>query len=182
MKVDTGMIDPEQALGSQAAERMTVAFPLKASVGYQLRATNRMMQRLLQARIEPYGVTLGMWYFLRALWEEDGLTQSELSQRVGTMEPTTLSAIAGMERDVLVTRKRNAQDRRKINISLTQRGRELADDLVPVAKSVVDAAVKGFNQREVDFLLALLAEMQRNIGSALRSNGLEEAPEPDDLA
>src|ERR671912_2557274 len=99
MKVDTGTINTEMALNSQAAERTSVAFPLEASIGYQLRATNRLIQRLLQSRIAPYGVTLGMWYFLRALWEEDGLTQSELSQRVGTMDPTTLSAIAGMERE-----------------------------------------------------------------------------------
>ena len=177
MKVDTETIDTEKALDSQAAERTRVAFPLEASVGYQLRATNRLIQRLLQSRIAPYGVTLGMWYFLRALWEEDGLTQRELSQRVGTMEPTTLSAIAGMEREGLVTRKRNEQDRRKINILLTQRGRELADELVTLAKGVVETAVEGFSLREVDLLLALLSEMQRNIELALRSHSIDEEPE-----
>src|SRR4051812_49258700 len=126
MGMDTCGDDGEQIMRPQDAERARVTFPLEASVGYQLRTTNRMMQRLLQTRIEPYGITLGMWYFLRALWEEDGLTQRELSQRIGTMEPTTLTAIAGMERAGLVTRKRNEQDRRKINVSLTQRGRDLA--------------------------------------------------------
>ena len=87
-------------------------FPLVSSVGYQIRATHRLLQRRLQARIEPHGVTLGMWYFLRALWEEDGLTQSELSRRVGTMEPTTLTAIQTMQRKGLVRRIRSKQDRR----------------------------------------------------------------------
>ena len=63
---------------------------LEDSVGNQIRMTHRALQRFLQSRIGPYGVTLGMWYFLRALWDEDGLTQAELSRRIGTMEPTAM--------------------------------------------------------------------------------------------
>ena len=173
MGTDTCATDPEQAPGFQAAEKASVTFPLETSVGYQLRTTNRLMQRLLQTKIEPYGITLGMWYFLRALWEEDGLTQRELSQRIGTMEPTTLTAIAGMERGGLVTRKRNEQDRRKINVFLTQRGRDLATESIPLAIKVVETSVKGFSQREVDLLLALLIEMQNNITAALSSEGVD---------
>ena len=67
--------------------------PLEKSVGYQVRMTHRALQRYLQVKIGPHGVTLGMWYFLRILWREDGLTQRELSYRIGTREPTTLIAI-----------------------------------------------------------------------------------------
>ena len=55
--------------------------PFAESVGYQVRTTHRALQRFLQFKIEPHGITLGMWYFLRALWHEDGLTQRELSNR-----------------------------------------------------------------------------------------------------
>jgi hypothetical protein len=89
------------------ADRTQADFPVTVSVGYQIRATHRALQRFLLLKIEPHGVTLGMWYFLRALWTEDGLTQRELSRRVGTMEPTTLSAIVKMERIGLVKRSRN---------------------------------------------------------------------------
>ena len=97
--------------------RRTVAeaeLPFAESVGYQVRATHRALQRFLQFKIEPHGITPGMWYFLRALWHEDGLTQRELSVRVGTMEPTTLSAILIMEKKGLVRRVRDASDRRKL--------------------------------------------------------------------
>ena len=105
---------------------MQVHFPLEASVGYQVRMVYRAMQRLLQSRIEPHGVTLGMWYYLRALWSEDGLTQSELSRRIGTMEPTTRGAIQAMERSTLVKRVRSKDDRRKVHIRLPKKGRDLS--------------------------------------------------------
>jgi len=40
-----------------------------------LRDTQRALSRLLASRIADYGVSIGQWYFLRALWDEDGLTQ-----------------------------------------------------------------------------------------------------------
>jgi DNA-binding MarR family transcriptional regulator len=137
--------------------------PLDRSVGYQIRVTHRLIQRALQARVEQHGVTLGMWYFLRVLWETDGITQSELSQRVGTMEPTTLSAIRDMERNGFVERVPNEADRRKIDIYLTERGRALQRQLLPSGIEVVERAVHGMTEREVTMLLSLLACMQRNL-------------------
>jgi DNA-binding MarR family transcriptional regulator len=135
------------------------------SVGFQVRMTHRMMQRALQAKIAPAGATLGMWYFLRALWNEDGLTQRELSDRTGTMEPTTMSAIQSMEEKGLVERVRNKSDRRKINVFLTEKGRALEQDLLPVAADVVATAIKGFSVRDVATLLDLLSTIQANLAA-----------------
>ena len=140
-----------------------VSFPVETSVGYQIRVTHRMLQRYRQVLVAPHGVTAGMWFFLRVLWTEDGLTQRELSRRVGTMEPTTLVALRAMERDGLIKRVRNTNDRRKVNIYLTPRGRALEKALLPLAIAVVDKAVSGFSQRDVRLLLDMLARIQDNL-------------------
>jgi DNA-binding MarR family transcriptional regulator len=145
----------------------SVELPLSRSVGYQIRTTHRLIQRYLQLRIHPHRVTLGMWYFLRVLWNEDGLTQRELSNRVGAMEPTTLSAILSMENRGLVKRVRDSHDRRKWNIFLTSKGRKLKDLTLPLAADVVNEAVAGFSEQEIDLLLKLLGAIQSNIGSRL---------------
>lgn len=141
--------------------------PFSDSVGYQIRATHRALQRFLQLKIEPYGVTLGTWYFLRALWDEDGLTQRELSRRVGTMEPTTLSAILNMEKMGLVRRVRNKRDRRKLHVCLTVKGRAFRRQLIPLAKDVVATAVQGLSPAETKRLLQSLAEIQRNLSATI---------------
>ena len=140
-----------------------VELPLAESVGYQVRMTHRALQRHLQAKIEPHGVTLGMWYFLRALWHEDGLTQRELSRRIGTMEPTTLTAIISMEREGLVSRVRNKDDRRKQNVFLTPKGQALKAKLLPLAAEGVRTATDGLSHREVGSLLQFLSAIQRNL-------------------
>lgn len=141
------------------------SFPLAASVGYQIRATHRLLQRRLQARIAPHGITLGMWYFLRALWEEDGLTQSELSRRVGTMEPTTLTAIQAMQRKGLVKRIRSKQDRRKLAVCLTPKAQELKQQLLPLARKVVEQATDTLAAAQVRQLLLLLDAIQTNLAA-----------------
>lgn len=145
--------------------------PLKKSLGYQIRTSHRLIQRRLQSIIEPHGVSLGMWYFLRVLWHKEGLTQSELSQLVGTMEPTTLSAIRSMERCGFIKRERNADDGRKINIYLTDAGRELEEKLIPLAKEVLSEASSGLSASEMQTLLKFLNVIQTNLDD---QNSLEE--------
>jgi MarR family transcriptional regulator, organic hydroperoxide resistance regulator len=149
------------------AKNSDESFPFSESVGYQIRSTHRLLQRFLQLKIEPYGVTLGMWYFLRVLWDEDGLTQRELSRRVGTMEPTTLSAILAMEKRGYVRRVRNRKDRRKLHVYLTAKGRKIRKNLIPLAKEVVATAVQSLSSREVRQMLAGLAEIQRNLHATI---------------
>jgi len=143
------------------------SLPFETSVGYQIRMTHRAVQRYLQARIEPFGVTPGMWYFLRALWDEDGLTQRELSHRTGTTEPTALNAIAVMERAGFVTRRRNRDDGRKINVMLTSKGRQLKKLLLPFAIEVVDTATRDFSERDKRQFLRQLHLIQRNVAAAI---------------
>ena len=51
---------------SRTATKDDAALPLERSVGYQVRMTHRALQRYLQIKIKPHGVTLGTWYFLRS--------------------------------------------------------------------------------------------------------------------
>jgi DNA-binding MarR family transcriptional regulator len=151
--------------------RGEVDLPFADSVGYQIRATHRVLQRFLSFKIEPHGITTGMWYFLRALWHEDGLTQRELSVRVGTMEPTTLSAILIMEKKGLVRRVRNQEDRRKWHIHLTPKGRALKTKLLPLAREVVDTAVQNLSRGEIAQLLNGLSEVQKSLHATLARLG-----------
>jgi DNA-binding MarR family transcriptional regulator len=154
------------------------SLPFEESVGYQIRLTHRLFQRNLQQKIEPYGVTLGQWYFLRALWDQDGLTQKELSVVVGTMEPTTLSAIKSMLEAGFVRRVRNPEDNRKMNVYLTDRGHALKHELLPFAREITEDSFDGFSARERESLLTLVGLVQDNLRRRL---GVERGPGQSDM-
>lgn len=157
------LVPEAQAAADAAAQGKDVEFHSETSVGYLLRDTYRAFTKLLQARIATQGVTIGQWYFLRVLWDEDGLTQRELSQRVGMMEPTTVTALNGMEKRGYVRRVRNTDDKRKVNIFLTERGRALRNILLPHAIDVNIRAVAGVSVEDVETLRRTLHAMKRNL-------------------
>ena len=157
---------PSAKRGSVASVPRRAPYPPQDSVGHQVRWAHRALQRELEERLRPFGITSGMWHFLRALWEEDGLSQRELSERVGTSEPTTVSALHAMEKRGLALRVPNSEDRRKSNIFLTRPARELRDMLLREAREVNRTATEGIGSAEIDALKATLAKIRENLATA----------------
>src|SRR4029077_5952695 len=122
-------------------------FPPQLSSGYLVRDAHRAFQRLVDRRIAAYGVSRGQWYFLRVLWITDGLSQRELSSRVGMMEPTTVIALRSMEKSGLIRRVRGADDRRKVRVFLTAKAKRLRGELLALAKTITDEAEEGIAPR-----------------------------------
>jgi len=159
----SGPVTPAPRAKPAAVKPPFVKYPPESSVGYLLRDTHRAFSRILQASIAPWGVTMGMWYFLRALWDEDGLTQRELSRRVGMMEPTTVSALNHMERRGLIERRRNERDRRKVNVFLTRQGKALEKKLLPYAIDVNKIALNAITPDEAEVLRGLFRRMKQSL-------------------
>lgn len=143
--------------------RPTKPLPFDESVGFLVRDLNRAIQRALQAKLAESGVAPGAWYFLRVLWEEEGLTQRELASRVGMMEPTAVIALRGLERAGWITRTRNPGDRRKIHVTLTPSGRALRERLLPLAHAVNAEVCRGLSAEERATFLALLRRARGNL-------------------
>ena len=120
------------------------------SLGYQVRRCHRRFDRLLNAVLAREGLKAGYWYYLRALWLEDGLTQKQLSDRTNVAENTTAVMINGMVADGLVERRQQVGDRRKQNIVLTERGRELETRLMHHAISINGLASADIPADEVE--------------------------------
>jgi DNA-binding MarR family transcriptional regulator len=155
---------PRSANGTPDARRSP--YPPQDSVGHQVRWAHRALQRELEERLKPFGIASGMWHFLRALWEEDGLSQRELSERVGTSEPTTVSALHAMEKRGLALRVPNSEDRRKSNIFLTGPAKELRDMLLREAREVNRTATAGIAPAEIEALIMTLAKIRQNLAAA----------------
>jgi DNA-binding MarR family transcriptional regulator len=97
------------------------------------------------------------------LWDEDGMTQRELGERVGINGPTMVTALNSMERAGIVKRVHNQTDRRKINVFLTERGRKMKSKLWPMADEVLTLSISGLSRRDVQSLNKMLAQIRTNL-------------------
>lgn len=120
------------------------------SLGYAARITHRAFARTLQKRLAKHGVPIGQWNFLRVLWRQDGLTQKALSDELGIMGPTAVVALRAMEKNGLVKRIRNKDDRRKVNIFLTDKARDLEQVLMPYIEEINQLASAGITEADIE--------------------------------
>jgi len=140
-------------------------FPTDHSIAYLAREITRIYTRNLQDAIAEHGILIGQYHFLRVLWEKDEITQRELANAVGMKESTTFTALAGMEKQGLLTRKRDSDDRRKMTVKLTDKGRGLKSKLIPIAKAVNDRPLTGLAPEQVSDLKAKLETLRNNLVS-----------------
>jgi len=146
-----------------AVKADSLDLPTSRSIGYLVRETHRAFQRELEPRIERFGITAGMWWFLRALWNQDGVSQTELSANVQVMGPTTVRAVERMEQRGLIERRREGSDGRKMFIYLTEEGRQLREKLVPVMLEVQEKASARLSSKEVEDLRRLLTLVKEGL-------------------
>ena len=132
-------------------------------MAHLIKDTMRSFHRSLQARLALHGVSLGHWTFLRILWERDGITQRELSQEAGVMEPTTLNALRSMEALGYVTRERLEGNRKNNYVFLTPVGKALRRKLVPLAEQVNALAVAELEPEDVATTRRCLLVMLDNL-------------------
>jgi DNA-binding MarR family transcriptional regulator len=130
-----------------------------SSLGYVINHLARLFGDGLARRLRPFGVTIGQLPLLLALWEEEGLSQTELSRRLGIEPATTTNTLARMERDGLVERQADASDQRGRRVYLTERGRELEEPVTAAARQVNAQAVQRLSAGEVAELRHMLGRM-----------------------
>ena len=165
---------PSDTTDRQLSDRRT------DSLGFQNVDSGRFVKRSLYARIADHGIRGGAWFVLRVLWQRDGLTQRELAGRLGLMEPSVQEMLRAMERDGLVTRQRDEQDRRKVRIHVTDRALELKPALMGIADEVNTLMLSGLDAAEEALLKLLLRKVRETLAADADAlaTALPEEPVP----
>ena len=134
-------------------------------LAHLVKDATRALVRALQVRLAVHGVSFGHWTFLRILWEHDGLTQKQLSDEAGVMEPTTFTAVTAMEKQGLIERRQLPKNRKNVHVHLTPQGRALKRKLVPLAEAVNAISVRGIAAADVATTRKVLLSMLANLAA-----------------
>ena len=139
-------------------------FPLSDErLAHVVRLVAKGFSRCLQIRLAKHGISFGHWTYLRVLWEQDGITQRDLSVRLGLMEPTVHTALTKMLKAGLIRREHKDGNKKKNYIYLSETGRSLRAELEPLAVEVNEVASEGLPDTLVDQLRSALIHMYENL-------------------
>ena len=146
-------------------------------LAHLVKDATRVLNRALQERLAEHDVSFGHWIFLRILWEHDGLTQRELSDQAGVMEPTTHAALNAMDARGLIERRRQPDDKRNQHIFITSAGKKLKAKLVPHAIEVNKQAVQGLATADIATARRVLLGIIENL--AVGSHAVQQDVQQD---
>ena len=139
-------------------------YDINKTIGFLLSKAYQRAWAIMREEIETYDLTPPQFGLLAFLWQQDGMTQVELSEK-GQIDRTTVGGLIDrLEKIGLVERRQHPQDRRAYKIHLTQRGKELEGPLTECADRTLKKFTKGLNEQEIAELLRML-EILREEGS-----------------
>jgi DNA-binding MarR family transcriptional regulator len=132
-------------------------YRLEEQIGFKLRLANQKHLELF-ARMMPE-VTPTQFAILARLRETGPISQNDLGRRVGLDAATTKGVVDRLRAKGLVESRKSPTDMRRLVISLTDQGRDFADDAVATAARISDATAANLTARELERLLALLDKL-----------------------
>jgi DNA-binding MarR family transcriptional regulator len=141
------------------------AYPLENSIGFLLGTTNRKLQRLLEKQVAQFGISAGTFFYLRVLWQDNGISQGDLAKRVNTSQPTTNAALRKLQEMGLVVLENDPDDGRRWTVNLTKKGRELEESVLPAMAEINRILMNGLTKEQASELRRMLQLLQANAES-----------------
>ena len=129
----------------------------------------------LQHRMDHFH---GQGYLLVLLSQQEVITQSELTKKTERRSATLSEQLEIMERAGLITREKNAADKRNIDIRLTEKGKETALQAKKMRAATADAFFSVLDKEEklqLNQILQKIKETLRESGHDERSSYEENA-------
>lgn len=137
-------------------------FILDTFLPYQLAvAADRVSRDFARTYQDRFGISIPEWRVLAHLSQSDAVSVREIHKRVGMDKSKVSRAASRLESAGHVTKRVNPDDRRLIELSLTEKGRALMAKLAPVASSYESAVMAELGTRADAFRDALETLMNR---------------------
>lgn len=130
-----------------------MTFDRMESAAYLSALLAKGFSKSLASRANALGFLPGQFPVLVELWNEDGITQRELLDRLDIEQATLANTLARMERDGLVERRPHPRDRRATCIYLTDRARAIEEPALAAARDADQELFKGFRRFEKELML-----------------------------
>lgn len=128
--------------------------------------TNKSAKKLddeFNRRLQENGTTRVQWIALFYIGKAGEISQKELSDYMDIKESSMVRLIDRMEKEELVERRKDLEDRRITKIILTDKGKFLKEELMPRGQAFQDDVLKGISKENLEIFKEVLQRMIDNI-------------------
>jgi MarR family transcriptional regulator, transcriptional regulator for hemolysin len=140
-----------------------MSIDLKRQLVAQLVESSRLLRNYIDHRAKTRGTTRAQWIVLFRLREQEGLSQVDLAD---VLELQPISLVRLLDRLVeheLLERRHDPKDRRANRLFLTERGRQLVDDLDSLRDAIATDVLQGVPDEAIETSLGTLRDIKERI-------------------
>ena len=143
-----------------------IRYDFENSMGFVVNMTAKAFQKSFDIELRKNaGVSLSQWRVVGALVIQPGLTQKEIADKVGIEGATLVPIIDKMEKEGLLKRKPDSNDRRVNRIYLTQKADSLWESMVECALKIRKSSTKNISENDIQTTLETLRKISQNLSS-----------------
>ncbi len=128
-------------------------------LAYLLARSSYLVSEQFHHQIQIQGWSVNYWRILASLSDEDGLTLTQLNQRVLFKQPTLSKLVVKMEAEKLLIRHQNEADKRAVKIIISPKGRTLIADLLVQAKAHEKSVLADYSEEQQQLLKGMLRRL-----------------------
>lgn len=132
----------------------------------------RLQRTVFDRRVRKLGFTRTQWLALRRVWDQPGVSQSELAELLEVEKASAGRLIDKLEEYGWFERRPDHADRRIKRIYMTDLGRRIHAEVSPIAEAMVEEELSGLNGKERDTLMDLLLNVKQRLQEMARENDL----------
>ena len=133
-----------------------------ADVFTMLDQVAKKLREIQRMTVNEVNLTPPQYQTLRLLWEQDGQPFKDLAEANGCKRPTMTGIVDTLEKNGLVRRQPNPDDRRSLLVTLTKIGKDL-EGSTPDLDNIYASCCAGLNVEEFQQLGSLLGKLDRTL-------------------
>jgi len=132
---------------------------------FALHSTSLLMTKVYKPLLQALGLTYPQYLAMMVLWEEDGLTVGEISNRLLTDPGSLTPLLKRLAAAGLRSRTRSREDERGVGVELTEAGRALRDKAMEIPQCILGAS--GLDIEQLRKLQGDLLALRKNLQVSL---------------
>ncbi|TCK97721.1 DNA-binding MarR family transcriptional regulator [Natranaerovirga hydrolytica] len=133
------------------------------SLNFLLTKVIKLRRKKLHTLLSEIDMHPGQHAILYLLWEEDGQTQKALCTKVMIKPSSTTVVLQRMEKNGLVTREMDLEDKRISRVYLTDKGKAIKPMVDQTLKTMEEKCYKDFNEKDLEAFKSFLKRIEKNL-------------------
>ncbi len=132
------------------------------NIGYLIKLNFHSISHMIEAEMEPLGLTASQWHPIAIIGLNKANTPASVARTAEVDTGAMTRTLDRLEKKGFLKRRRSTNDRRVVELELTEKGHVVTEKLMPAVSRALNAHLKGFTDEEATLLISFLQRMQQN--------------------